>query len=148
MQAMQIRAKNCSINLQLICCCLCIITTLQATACGLTAQALQHAVVSISVPNQGAQVSYWPPAICQFSNLTAINLSGNALTFIPQSVQSLKGLKQLLVSRNDLGSLPPEISALTALTELDVGCNRIKKLPDTVCQLTNLQVRLRLQAPE
>lgn len=113
---------------------------MQVTSCGLTAQAVQAAVAFISVSNQGQQLSYWPPAICQFRGITSINLSGNAITFIPQAVQELQGLQQLLISRNDLGSLPPEISALTALTELDVGANRISKLPDALCKLTGLKV--------
>jgi Leucine-rich repeat (LRR) protein len=115
--------------------------SVQVTCCGLTAQAVQGAVTSISVPNQGPQLSYWPPAVSQFSSLTSINLSGNAITFIPQSIQNLQGLQQLLLSRNDLGSLPPEIGALTALTELDVGANKLRKLPDAICSLTGLKVR-------
>lgn len=114
----------------------------QVTSCGLTTKAVQSAVTTITVTNTGQQLSYWPPAISQFSSLTFINLSGNAITFIPQSVQDLQGLQQLLVSRNDLGSLPPEIGALTALTELDVGANKISKLPDALCKLTGLKVLL------
>lgn len=116
----------------------------QVTCCGLTAQAVQTAVTSITVINQGPRLSYWPPAVCQFSNITSINLSGNAITFIPQSIQELQGLQQLLISRNDLGSLPPEIGALTALTELDVGANKISKLPDALCKLTGLEVCIAL----
>jgi hypothetical protein len=81
--------------------------------------------------------------VSQFSHLTSINFSGNAITFIPQSVQDLQGLQQLLVSRNNLGSLPPEIGMLTALTELDVGSNSIRKLPDALCKLTGLKARAR-----
>lgn len=116
----------------------------QVTCCGLTAQAVQTAVTSITVINQGPRLSYWPPAVCQFTNITSINLSGNAITFIPQSIQELQGLQQLLISRNDLGSLPPEIGALTALTELDVGANKISKLPDALCKLTGLEVCIAL----
>lgn len=110
----------------------------QLTTCGLTAQSVQHAVASVAVPNQ--QLTYWPPALCQFTALTSINLSGNSLTFIPQSIKNLQGLQQLLVSRNALGCLPPEIGALTALTELGVGANSISKLPDGLCKLTGLKV--------
>lgn len=111
---------------------------IQITTCGLTAQAVQDEVQTVCVPQQ--KLAHWPPALCQFTHITAINLSGNAITYLPQAVQNLQGLQQLVVSRNALGSLPPEISALTALTELDVGSNNIKKLPDTLCALTGLKV--------
>lgn len=113
---------------------------LQLTTCGLTAQQVQCVVTSLSVPNQGPKLSYWPPAVCQFTGLSSINLSGNAITFIPQAVQNLPNLQQLLMARNDLGSLPPEIGALTALTELDVGGNKLRVLPNTLCSLTGLKV--------
>lgn len=113
---------------------------LQITSCGLTAQSVKKTVTSISVTGQGAQLAHVPPAVCQFTSLTSLNLSNNSITFLPQAVQDLQGLQQLLLARNDLGSLPPEIGALTALTELDVGANSIRKLPDALCKLTGLQV--------
>jgi hypothetical protein len=74
------------------------------------------------------------------TQLTTINLSGNAITRIPPSVQNLQGLQQLLLARNQLESLPAEVGSLAALTELDVGRNRMQQLPDTLCNLTGLQV--------
>jgi hypothetical protein len=65
----------------------------QVTSCGLTAQQAKLHVTSVCVTNQGAQLSFWPPALCTFTGLSSINLSGNAITFIPQSIQALTGLK-------------------------------------------------------
>jgi hypothetical protein len=65
----------------------------QVTSCGLTAQQAKQHITSVSVINQGAQLAFWPPALCTFTALSSINLSGNAITFIPQSIQALTGLK-------------------------------------------------------
>lgn len=68
-------------------------TMQQVTSCGLAAQEAAPHVTAVSVTNQGAQLAFWPPALCTFTALSSINLSGNAITFIPQSVQALTGLK-------------------------------------------------------
>ncbi|KAF6263001.1 hypothetical protein COO60DRAFT_1698969 [Scenedesmus sp. NREL 46B-D3] len=112
----------------------------QVTSCGLTAQQAKLHIKSVSVANQGAQLAFWPPALCTFAALHSINLSGNAITSIPQSVQALTGLQVLNVARNSLTALPPEISCLTSLTELDVGRNQLAALPPTLCSLSQLQV--------
>jgi hypothetical protein len=65
----------------------------QVTSCGLTAQQAKLHVASVCVTNQGAQLSFWPPALCTFTGLSSLNLSGNAVTFIPESIQALTGLK-------------------------------------------------------
>lgn len=110
------------------------------TSCGLAAQQAAPHVTAVSVTNQGAQLAFWPPALCTFTALSSINLSGNAITFIPQSLQALTGLKVLNLSRNSLTSLPPEVSCLTSLTELDVGRNQLAALPAALCSLSQLQV--------
>lgn len=71
----------------------CYLHAVQATQNGYRTGEMAASIMGISVTDQGAKLAYWPPAICQFTQLTSLNLSGNTITYIPQSVASLCSLK-------------------------------------------------------
>jgi hypothetical protein len=112
----------------------------EATSSGGDHLALLARVVSVvDVPDCGARIGYFPPALCAMRSIEHVNLSGSAITYLPAGVGGMLNLKHLDVSRCQLRSLPPELGLCAALKHLDASRNSISALPESICDLRELE---------
>eukprot|EP00798_Chlamydomonas_sp_ICE-L_P006154 gene6154-2765_t len=95
-------------------------------------------IEEIDVSNMGMSLGHIPPLITRVANLTSLNLSGCAITFIPFNLKALTNLKDLKLGRNQINSVPSEIADMTQLTNLDLAFNTIGKVPNEISNLCSL----------
>ncbi len=88
-------------------------------------------------------LSVFPDAVLELSNLEHLELAGNRLERLPPTIGQLLNLKRLNLSDNPLTALPAEIDQLTRLQDLQLLKNNLTHLPPELGALTNL-VRLNL----
>lgn len=79
-----------------------------------------------------------PLVLGWLEQLTALRLSGNALTAVPPAVQRLTGLRVLELADNRIGELPPWIGELKALQVLSLSGNRLTAWPQCIDRLPQL----------
>lgn len=72
------------------------------------------------------------------TNLTNLNVSGNALKCLPRSIKYLTRLKILNLEENYLKKLPKEIGQCTSLEVLTVSSNQLSQLPKELKELISL----------
>ena len=85
-----------------------------------------------------------PAAVCGFSGLTALRLTGTKLKALPEDIGRLEHLERLCVSDvPTLTALPGSIGDLRSLRELDLNSTGLTSLPDSIGRLGNLR-KLRL----
>ncbi|CAH8563776.1 unnamed protein product [Dicrocoelium dendriticum] len=78
--------------------------------------------------------------ICELTNLSLLNLSGNRLLSIPNEISNLRCLKVLDLSTNNISIMPEGIFKLKMLQSLDISENGISELPASISKLRGLQV--------
>jgi internalin A len=91
----------------------------------------------------GNQLTKFPDAVLQLTNLKILSLVKNQITSIPEAISQLSNLTQLDLSNNQITSIPEELGQLSNLTWLDLSNNQITSIPEAIAQLSNL-TRLRL----
>ncbi|OQR96970.1 hypothetical protein ACHHYP_12915 [Achlya hypogyna] len=79
------------------------------------------------------------PRVFPFHELTALRITGYALTELPlELATSLPLLECLSLIANALETLPENLGLLRHLTDIDVTKNRLRRLPDSICNLDKL----------
>ncbi len=101
--------------------------------------ALQEAPSTNKLTLTGLDSISLPAQIWGFKQLTTLNLSHNALTYLPDNIGLLGSLKTLLLSNNLLTTLPTTIHKLSQLKDLSLTENRLSSLPETMSQLSALR---------
>lgn len=84
-------------------------------------------------------LTFIPPEIFNFRNLTWLDIEGNELTSIPDGLGYLINLEYLSFSRNKFSDLPIEVCDLVELQSLRLRHNQINTLPEEICNLTKLE---------
>ncbi|MEG3989361.1 leucine-rich repeat protein [Microcoleus sp. S28C3] len=90
----------------------------------------------LSIANN--QITSIPEDIGQLSNLTDLNLSNNQITSIPEDIGQLSNLTDLNLSNNQITSIPEALGQLSNLTDLNLRWNRITSIPEALGELSNL----------
>jgi len=85
----------------------------------------------------GNQLTKFPDAVLQLTNLKILNLSHNQITQIPDTL-GLSNLTELDLSSNQITSIPEDLGQLSNLTLLDLNYNQITSIPEELGQLSNL----------
>jgi Leucine-rich repeat (LRR) protein len=88
-------------------------------------------------------LSYLPPCIANFTELTLLDASYNRFIALPPGLTGLPQLTDLNMSGNHLQELPASIGNLGRLRQLNISDNQLEQLPPELCSLENLS---RLQA--
>ena len=84
------------------------------------------------------ELTNFPDAILQLTNLKILNLSHNPITSIPEAIGQLSNLTELTLLDTQITSIPEAIGQLSNLTRLDLSYNKITSIPDALGQLSNL----------
>lgn len=77
--------------------------------------------------------------ICQWTNLTSLNISSNKIKLIHPNIGNLNNLVSLNLSNNKLKKLPDEIGSLINLSSLSCNANQLTELPQTISKLISLE---------
>jgi len=77
-------------------------------------------------------------ALEQKDQVTAVNLSAEALESFPEELTQLPNLERLSLRQNNIGSLPPALGALGKLVWLDLGQDHLTGLPEEIGKLSSL----------
>eukprot|EP01080_Neovahlkampfia_damariscottae_P008651 gene8651-598_t len=80
-----------------------------------------------------------PVEICQFKNLTNIQITNCNIRMIPMEISNLINLEKLNLSHNQIVEIPPNICNLKELNHLDLSHNQIRRLNESIFELTNLK---------
>jgi len=70
-----------------------------------------------------------PEQLCILTNLTKLNLSGNALKRLPGVLSALMKLEILDAKHNEMAKLPEDFCHLTTLRKIDMSHNMLTELP-------------------
>ncbi len=101
------------------------------------AQAADEGVTELDLSYKG--IGSLPAEIGQLSNLQALWLHGNELTFLPSELRKLRQLRWLTLSHNALTSFPLELTELVDLIDLELHRNRLLSIPRQLGRLVNLE---------
>jgi Leucine-rich repeat (LRR) protein len=86
----------------------------------------------------GNQLTEFPDAVLQLTNLKILSLASNQITEIPEAIAKLSNLTGLELSRNQIIEIPEAIAKLSNLTGLDLSRNQIIEIPEAIAKLSNL----------
>ena len=86
----------------------------------------------------GNNLTEFPDAVLQLTNLKILNLDNNQITEIPEVSGKLSNLTELSLSDNQITAIPEVIAQLSNLTELSLSDNQITEIPEAFAQLSNL----------
>jgi len=76
-----------------------------------------------------ADLTEFPPFICNFKQLKKLNLAYNQISTIPNSIANLTELEHLMLSGNQISSLPESFCSLQKLKWVWLDQNRLSSLP-------------------
>ncbi|TWG87533.1 leucine rich repeat (LRR) protein [Cupriavidus gilardii J11] len=79
-----------------------------------------------------------PPVLGWLRNITALRLSGNALSEVPPVVAKLTGLQVLELDHNQISEVPRWLDRLKALQVLSLSDNKLTAWPDVIGRLPKL----------
>ncbi|MFB2980633.1 leucine-rich repeat domain-containing protein [Microseira sp. BLCC-F43] len=87
----------------------------------------------------GNQLTEFPDAVLQLTNLKILSLASNQITEIPEAIAKLSNLTGLDLSRNQITEIPEAIAKLSNLTGLDLSRNQIIEIPDGIRSMEKLE---------
>ena len=90
---------------------------------------------------QHNRITILPRCICDFQNLTSLNISNNDMTYLSPEICRLTKLKKLVARNNyfENASLPKEIGLMKSLELVNFGGNQLTEFPSPLTQLPELR---------
>ena len=87
------------------------------------------------------QITILPRCVADFSNLVALDISNNGMTYISKEIALLSKLRSLTARNNEFDneSLPKELGLMTNLQVVNFSGNRLNEFPEQFTQLVNLR---------
>lgn len=114
---------------------------------------------------QHNRITILPRCICDFQNLTTLNISNNGMTYLspelcrltklktlvarnnyfenvslPKELALMQSLEVVNLSGNQLTEFPKQLTQLPRLRALFLGANNIKSIPSSIGNLTSLKI--------
>jgi len=104
----------------------------------------QHALLEACIKEDCFQLQYadlqtFPPALFDYPDLKAIDLSHNHIRSIPAKINTFQQLEVLRLSQNHLKKITKRILELPELKELYLDGNLMNELPDYIGDLSSLE---------
>ncbi len=104
-----------------------------------TLEGEQRIIVLSLIDSHGVyDIDTIPPDIGALTELTFLNIPGNAVSDLPANIAELTKLRIINATSNNLTSLPAGVWQLDSLRRLDLDSNQIDVLPEEVGQLEKL----------
>lgn len=95
--------------------------------------------LDLSAEEEKDQLKILPPEICFFTEVIALNLTGNQLKTLPDEIGDLTKLETLILDQNEIKHLPLSLRTLTHLHDISLKNNKLEALPDVIIEMTQLE---------
>lgn len=85
------------------------------------------------------ELTEFPRAICQMTDLKQVTITNNKIASIPADIKRMTELKKLKLSGNQLTTLPPEIGEMSSLESLNLSNNPLTEIPSEIQNCKSLK---------